>query len=192
MNICDSCPMRLFNEKHYNLQGIGNPFLGKVIVIPNVDYDAYKLGDMSYSHQVSLIQEVLEDRLIYHHSSTGVELFNLYILPLVRCNEVVSSGLDNASYHRCLQLFAEDVKKYDFQDILLLGEAARRFLSVDALKPYLNNLFVSKNKRRYAVNYSPLIKHTGEYHYDIFKDNLIKWFNFTIEHDYSQYDIKMI
>ena len=190
--LCNNCPMRLFNEKHYNLQGIGNPFCGKVIVVPNVDYDAYKFGDMNYSHQVSLIQEVLGDRLIYHHSSTGVELFNLYILPLIRCSEVVSSGLDNASYHRCLQLFAEDVKKYDFQDILLLGEAARRFLSVEALKPHLNKLFVSKNKRRYVVNYSPFIKYTGEYHYDMFKENLIKWFNSTIEHDYSQYDIKMI
>ena len=192
MDICSNCPMRLFNEKHYNLQGIGNPFLGKVIVVPNVDYDAYKLGDMSYSHQVSLIQEVLEDRLYYIHSSKGVELCNLYILPLIRCNEHITKGLDNASYHRCLQHFANDVKKYDFQDILLLGEAARRFLSVDTLKPYLDTIFVSKNKRRYAVNYSPLIKHTGEYHYDIFKDNLIKWFNFTIEHDYSQYNIKII
>ena len=54
-------------------------------------------------------------------------------------------------------------------------------------------MFVSKgNKRRYAVNYSPLIKYTGEYHYEMFKDNLIKWFNFTIEQDYSQYNIKMI
>ena len=127
-----------------------------------------------------------------HHSSTGVVMSNLYIVPLIRCSEVVSSGLDNTSYHRCLQLFAEDVKKYDFRDILLLGEAARRFLSVEVLKPHLNKLFISQNKRRYVVNYSPFIKYTGEYHYDMFKDNFIKWFNFTIEHDYSQYDIKMI
>lgn len=192
-DICNNCPMRLFNEKHYNLQGIGNPFCGKVIVVPNVDYDAYKLGDMTYSHQVSLIQEVLGDRLEYHHSSKGVELSNLYILPLIRCNEQISCPVDNISYNRCLHLFANDVRTYDFKDILLLGEAARRFLSVDALKPYLDTIFVSKgNKRRYAVNYSPLIKHTGEYHYDIFKENLIKWFNFTIEHDYSQYNVKMI
>ena len=192
IDICSNCPMRLFNEKHYNLQGIGNPFCGKVIVVPNVDYDAYKFGDMNYSHQVSLIQEVLGDRLESHHSSTGVVMSNLYIVPLIRCSEVVSSGLDNTSYHRCLQLFAEDVKKYDFRDILLLGEAARRFLSVEVLKPHLNKLFISQNKRRYVVNYSPFIKYTGEYHYDMFKDNFIKWFNFTIEHDYSQYDIKMI
>ena len=193
IDICTNCPMRLFNEKHYNLQGIGNPFCGKVIVVPNVDYDAYKFGDMSYSHQVSLIQEVLGDRLEYHHSSTGVVMSNLYIVPLIRCNEQISCPVDKVSYNRCLHLFANDVRKYDFKDILLLGEAARRFLSVDTLKPYLNTMFVSKgNKRRYTVNYSPLIKHTGEYNYDIFKDNLIKWFNFTIEHDYSQYEIKII
>lgn len=42
MDVCKDCPMRLFNIKHHNLQGIGNPYFGICIVIPNVDYDAYK------------------------------------------------------------------------------------------------------------------------------------------------------
>ena len=45
MSVCDLCPMRLFNTKHYNLRGVGNPYFGKCIVIPNVDYDAYKKGE---------------------------------------------------------------------------------------------------------------------------------------------------
>ena len=64
MNICEDCPMRLFNTKHYNLHGIGNPYSGNCIVIPNVDYNAYKKGDMGFSSQVDIIKEVL-------HLSTG-------------------------------------------------------------------------------------------------------------------------
>lgn len=40
-NPCDNCPLRLFNSKCHNLQGVGNPFMGKLIILPNVDYDAY-------------------------------------------------------------------------------------------------------------------------------------------------------
>ena len=56
MNICDDCPIRLFNSKHYNLQGIANPYFGNCIVVPNVDYNAYKKGQdfetLKYSVQL--------------------------------------------------------------------------------------------------------------------------------------------
>ena len=74
-----------FNNKHYNLQGIGNPYFGKCIVVPNVDYIAYKKGDMGFSTQVEIIQDVL--------SSTG-EGDNVFIVPLIRCNENISCDFD--------------------------------------------------------------------------------------------------
>ena len=55
MDVCSECPIRLFNNKHYNLQGIGNPYFGNCIVVPNVDYNAYKNGSMGFSNQVEII-----------------------------------------------------------------------------------------------------------------------------------------
>ena len=48
-SICDNCALRLYNTKSYNLQGIGNPFYGNCIVVPNVDYKAYKGKSMDFS-----------------------------------------------------------------------------------------------------------------------------------------------
>ena len=42
MSPCDNCALRLFNDKCHCLEGVGNPLYGKIIVVPNVDYDAYK------------------------------------------------------------------------------------------------------------------------------------------------------
>lgn len=42
MDICEECPIRLFNNKHYNLHGVGNPYFGNCIVVPNVDYSAIR------------------------------------------------------------------------------------------------------------------------------------------------------
>lgn len=183
MNICNECPIRLFNSKYYNLNGIGNPYFGNCIVVPNVDYNAYKKGSMGFSSQVEIIKDIL-------HLSTGEgnELEKLYIVPLVRCNESISCELDNNSYNRCLQYFANDVRKYNFKNILLLGDAGRRFLHCD-IKENINNLFISPNNRRYTINYSPLIKYTNDNLFEIFKSKLIKWYISIINNDYSQYKI---
>lgn len=178
-NLCDECPMRLFNTKHYNLKGVGNPFYGACIVIPNVDYEAYKKGDIGFSEQVEIIRSLL--------SSTG-EGDDLYILPLIRCNEHISCELDNDSYLRCRTHFANDIRKYDFTDILLLGEAARRFLNCD-ITNNLNNLMVSPNNRRYYVNYSPLIKYVDEDKFKTFSAYLHKWYRVVKEQDYRSYNI---
>ena len=181
MDYCKNCAIGMYNTKHHNLQGVGNPWNGICIVVPNVDYDAYKLGDMSFSSQVDIIKEILS-------SSTGDVLSNLYIIPLVRCNEKISCPLDNVSYNRCLHWFAEDVRKYQFKDILLLGNAARRFLNC-TISNYLNTLFISKNNKRYAVNYAPSISFIDSNKFDTFKENLIKWYNSVINEDFSNYEI---
>lgn len=170
MNICENCAIRLFNNKHHNLKGVGNPYFGNCIVVPNVDYDAYKKGDMGFSSQVEIIKDIL-------HLSTGEGdgLEELYIVPLIRCNESISCELDNNSYNKCLQHFANDVRKYNFKNILLLGDAARRFLNYD-ITELLDTLIISSNNRLYNINYSPLIKYVNEEKFDVFKSYLRRWY----------------
>lgn len=170
MDICQECPMRLFN-KHYNLQGVGNPYFGNCIVVSNVDYNAYKFGDMGFSKQVEIIKDVL-------HPSTGEvdNLDDVYIVPLIRCNESISCELDANSYKRCIKHFANDIRKYQFKNILFLGDAGRRFLNCD-IKDNLDVLMISSNDRFYNINYSPLIKYIDEDKFETFKEYLTKWYS---------------
>lgn len=179
MNYCEDCVIRLFNTKHYNLQGIGNPYFGNCIIVPNVDYNAYKKGDMEFSKQVEIIKSII--------SSTG-ELDDLYILPLIRCNEYVSCELNEDSYLKCIGYLIEDMKKYQFKNIMLLGNAGRRFLNCN-ISDYFDTIFISINNRRYWVNYSPLITYTDSDKYEIFKSNLIRWYNSIKNNDFTNYKI---
>lgn len=179
MNYCEDCVIRLFNTKHYNLQGIGNPYFGNCIIVPNVDYNAYKKGGMEFSKQVEIIKSLI--------SSTG-ELDDLYILPLIRCNEYISCELNEDSYLKCIGYLVEDMKKYQFKNIMLFGSAGRRFLNCN-ISDYFDTIFVSINNRRYWVNYSPLISYTDSDKYKIFKSNLIRWYNSIKNNDFSNYKI---
>ena len=179
MNYCKDCVIRLFNTKHYNLQGIGNPYFGNCIIVPNVDYNAYKKGGMEFSKQVEIIKSFI--------SSTG-ELDDLYILPLIRCNEYISCELNEDSYLKCIGYLVEDMKKYQFKNIMLLGSAGRRFLNCN-ISDYFNTIFISVNNRRYWVNYSPLINYTDSDKYEIFKSNLIRWYNSIKNNDFTNYKI---
>lgn len=179
MNYCEDCVIRLFNTKHYNLQGIGNPYFGNCIIVPNVDYNAYKKGGMEFSKQVEIIKSII--------SSTG-ELDDLYILPLIRCNEYISCELNEDSYLKCIGYLIEDMKKYQFKNIMLLGSAGRRFLNCN-ISDYFNTIFISVNNRRYWVNYSPLINYTNSDKYETFKSNLIRWYNSIKNNDFTNYKI---
>lgn len=171
MDICEDCPIRLFNNKNYNLHGVGNPYFGNCIVVPNVDYSAYKKGSMGFSKQVNIIKEVL-------NLSTGEQnnLYDIYIVPLIRCNKSISCELDDNSYNRCLQHFRNDMIKYQFNRILLLGDAGRRFLNCD-ITENLDTLIVSSNRKFYNINYSPLIKYKDNEKFFMFETYLIKWYN---------------
>lgn len=177
MNYCEDCVIRLFNNKHYNLQGIGNPYFGNCIIVPNVDYNAYKKGGMEFSKQVEIIKSLI--------SSTG-ELDDLYVLPLIRCNEYISCELNEDSYLKCIGYLVEDMKKYQFKNIMLLGSAGRRFLNCN-ISDYFDTIFISVNNRRYWVNYSPLINYTDSNKYEIFKSNLIRWYNSIKNNDFTNY-----
>ena len=96
MNVCEQCPLRLFNNKGYNLQGIGNTWSGNALVLPNVDYKAYKKQDMSFSSQVEVVSTIL---------STGGLEANLYVIPLLRCNENFDIEITDKIINRCLTYF---------------------------------------------------------------------------------------
>ena len=182
-SVCDNCALRLYNTKSYNIQGIGNPFYGNCIVVPNVDYKAYKGKSMDFSTQVEVIRNILIP-------FTGGEESNFYIVPLIRCNEQISCEVDVATYQKCLYYFAEDVKNFDFKNILLLGTAARRFLNCN-ITEYLDTVMVSPNGRKYFVNYSPLVKYNDNKLFEIFKHNLLKWNNY-INNNTFNYNIRLI
>ena len=167
-SICNDCALRLYNTKSYNIQGIGNPFYGNCIVVPNVDYKAYKGKSMDFSTQVEVIRNILIP-------FTGGEESNFYIVPLIRCNEQISCEVDIATYQKCLYYFAEDVKKFDFKNILLLCTAARRFLNCN-ITEYLDTIMISPNGRKYFVNYSPLVKYSDDKLFETFKEKLIHWY----------------
>lgn len=183
MSVCDDCALRLYNTKSYNLHGVGNPFSGKCIVVPNVDYKAYKGKSMSFSSQVEVIKNVLIPLM-------GVESPNLYIVPLIRCNEQISCEVDKLTFNKCLHYFADDIRKYEFTDILLLGTAAKRFLNIN-INEYLDTIFVSKNKRRYVVNYSPLVQYADDKLFETFKERLIHWYK-CVNNCMFDYNLKLL
>lgn len=183
MSVCDNCALRLYNTKSYNLRGIGNPFSGNCIIIPNVDYKAYKYKSMSFSAQVEIIKELLIP-------STGEEELNSYVVPLIRCNEQISCEVDEATYQKCLSWFAKDIREYQFRNILLLGSSVKRFLDCN-ITEYLDCIMISPNNRKYFVNYSPFVKYNDDKLFDIFKTKLIKWYNAVNSDVYDYKPIKL-
>ena len=104
-NVCESCPLRLYNVKGHNISGVGNALYGNCIVVPNVDYVAYKHNNMGFSTQVKIIKECIS--LI-----TGVQDSTVYVVPLIRCNENISCEINNTIISRCLYFLGEDIRKY--------------------------------------------------------------------------------
>lgn len=178
-NVCESCPLRLYNVKGHNISGVGNALYGNCIVVPNVDYVAYKHNNMGFSTQVKIIEECM-------YLITGVQDSTIYVVPLIRCNESISCDITNDIINKCLYFLKQDIKKYDFKNILLLGNAVRRFLNID-IKNNINNLYISDNNRRYYVNYSPLVKYTNDELFEEFKINLQKWYSSVNNKNYDNY-----
>ena len=183
MNVCTDCPLRLFNVKGHNIKGVGNIWSGNALVLPNVDIDAYKKQDMSFSSQLGIVDTILP--------TGGVEQ-NLYVMPLIRCNDKFDIDITPNILRRCLTYFDHDVNNYQIKNIMLCGDAARRMLNIDDLKPYLNTVICDKRtRRRYFINYSPLVKYTNDDLFEVFKSHLIKYYNSIINKMYN-YEIMII
>lgn len=57
--VCDDCALGMFNTKCKCLDGVGNPMSGMIIVVPNVDYNAYKNRGMTFSKYVEIVKETI-------------------------------------------------------------------------------------------------------------------------------------
>lgn len=183
MSPCNDCALRLFNDKGHNINGIGNIWSGNALVLPNVDIAAYKKQDMSFSSQVEIINNIL---------STGGLEQNLYIVPLIRCNEHFDIEITDKILINCLYYFNNDVVNHQIKNIMLCGDAARRLLKIDDIKTYLDTVICdNRTKTRYFVNYSPLVKYTNDKLFDVFKNHLIKYYNSIVTKMYD-YDIMFV
>lgn len=184
MNPCEECALRLFNKKHHNLSGVGNPLYGNMIVVPNVDYDAYVKGDMSFSKQVEIINDCI--------SSTGV-LDNIFIAPLIRCNSQLGCDVNRDIINLCVKYLIQDIHKYNIRNLLCLGDAARIILKCNPGE-YLDYIITPRTEyiqrsivKNYNVNYSPLIKYTDAIRYEWFKKYLNKWYNYAV-HNFNSFN----
>lgn len=183
INVCDNCPLRLFNNRGHNISGIGNAWSGNALVLPNVDVPAYKKQDMSFSSQLNILHTILP---------TGGLDTNLYVFPLIRCNERFDIEVNQQIINRCLTYFNKDISIHQIKNIMLCGDAARRLLNIDDLKPYLDTVICERStKRRYFVNYSPLVKYTNDENFEIFRSHLIKYYNSVVSKIYD-YEIRII
>ena len=183
MTSCESCVLRLFNDKGYNICGVGNIWSGNALVLPNVDNDAYKKQDMSFSSQVEVISNIL---------STGGLEQNLYVMPFIRCKEFKDIEITNDIIRRCLNYFYKDVKTHQISNIMLCGDAARRYLNIDDIKTYLDIIiYDTKTGIKYFVNYSPLVKYTNEELFKSFELHLNKYYNSVINNFY-EYEVMTI
>lgn len=180
--LCDECALRLYNSKSYNLPGIGNPFYGNVIVIPSVDYKAAKSGSLNFSTQVSHIKDTIP--------FTGDLDSSFYITSLIKCNIPKHlCPLNNDIIIRCKKQLVNEIYKYDFKNILLLGDAVEMFLNVD-IRDNLDTIFLDNLGRRYFVNYCSTHPSISHYYHQFIK-YLQKWYN-SINSGMYDYNIVML
>lgn len=177
---CNKCPLRMFNNKCYNLQPIGNPLYGNAIVVPNVDYNAYKNKGMSFSKYVEVIKDII--------SSTG-ELDDYYVIPLIRCRLTKECPVNNEILTNCSAYFVREIAKYKLRHVMLLGDAAKFWLNIDNIGSYTDSVICdSKTRTIYNVSYSPFVKYIDDNKFEDFKGHLIKWYN-SIKTGIYDYDI---
>ena len=113
-------------------------------------------------------------------------------MPLIRCNEHFDIKITQRIILNCYTYFNADVDNHQIKNIMLCGDAARRVLNIDDLKPYLDTVICeNKTRRRYFVNYSPLVKYTNDQLFETFKSHLLKYYRSVITKMYD-YDITII
>ena len=174
-NNCQECALRLFNKKGYCISGCGNPLSGRMIVVPNVDYKAYKNVNLSFGSQVDIIKEY-------------VDINDVYIVPLIRCNETISCDVNADIINRCLYYLGVDLIKYDITDVLLLGSAVVRFFGI-SIKEIINKLIISSRNRRYTGSYSPLIQFVNDDKFKEFVEHLQNWYISSKYNNFNNYEI---
>lgn len=135
---------------------MGNAVSGKVIILP---YESDDMLDVIFdTFDINIISEI-------------------YITSFIKCKPSSRYPIDNRTIKCCFKNLINEFREYDFTDILLCGDAARYFFNIDNITASLNKLIVSKHKRKYVINYDPLVKLKDATKFESFKEHLIKWYN---------------
>lgn len=179
MSYCDNCPLRLYNKVNY-INGVGDTYYGNCIVLPNIDRETYKKRSVKYSEHIKIIKDILST-----NSESKEDKF--YIIPLIRCYNNSNYEIDDIVYQKCIHYFMLDLMKYNFKNILLLGQAAIKFLGINNISNNLNNCYVTNN-RKYFINYSPFTINNDVYA-ERFKEYLIKWYNYINKVPVDKYNL---
>lgn len=96
---------------------------------------------------------------------------------------------------RCIIHTIKDIVDTHAVKILLLGDAAKLFLSVADISNNVDKLYITKdngNIRGYCVSYSPFIKYIDDNKYKEFCNHLIKWYNANKDNNYNGYEINIV
>ena len=184
--VCDNCPLRLFNDKGYNLKGIGESCYGNMAILPNIDKDAYKNNDVSFSKQLEIINDVLQVNL-----STGVLQDTFYVTPLIKCREHSKCIVDTQIIYNCQNHLMNEIRMYNPRHIMMFGSSVRRLVD-KPIESLIGKLLVSRNNRIYYFNYNPFIVFTDVEKQQIFTNELIKAFYSITNKDYTSYEIYKI
>lgn len=173
--VCNNCALGMFNTKCKCLKGVGNPMSGIMIVVPNVDYDAYKNKGMTFSKYVEIVKEVIT---FYG----GLEQLDPFIVPLIRCKLDDKCPVNQYIANRCMLHTFADIRINNIKKIMLLGSAATNF-GFDIIKGKDKLYYVAPFV--YSTNYSPFVKFIDDNKYKEFCNRLIKWISANKDNDYN-------
>ena len=176
MNICEDCPLGLFITKCKCLSGVGNRMSGMIIIVPNVDYNAYKNKGMTFSKYVEIVKETIIS------STGGLEQLDPFIVPLIRCKLDERCPINERIVSKCALYTFADIRINNIKKIMLLGRAATSFgfdITKGKDKLYYVAPFV------YSTNYYPFIKFIDYNKYDEFRNLLVNWLTAHKDNNYN-------
>lgn len=175
VDYCINCPMRLYNSKYHNFKPVGVPISGKIVILPNVDYQSYKKLALTDSSMIDIIRECI-----------GLNATNddLYYVPFIRCNETISCKVNNDIINNCLNYLNQEFVNYKFCHILVLGNAVERMMHIN-IADNIDYTYVNKYGQCYSINYNPLIKFIDNDKFDIFSAKIRSWYMATFNYGYT-------
>lgn len=178
--VCDNCPLRLFNDKGYNLKGIGNSSYGNMAILPNIDKEAYKNNDISFSKQLDVINQIL---------SKGEFQENFYITPLIKCKETTNCITTDIIIRNCQIHLMNEIKRCNPRHVILFGSSIRRLFNVNiSIENVIGKIYVSPNNRIYYFNYSPFIVYKNIDKQSVFIEELLKAYYSITNKYYYEYE----
>uniref|UniRef100_A0AAU8MGX3 Uracil-DNA glycosylase n=1 Tax=Geladintestivirus 3 TaxID=3233135 RepID=A0AAU8MGX3_9CAUD len=175
--LCEDCALGMFNTKCKCLAGVGNPMSGRLIVVPDVDYNAYKNKGMSFSKYVEIVQDILIP------FTGGLEQLDVFIVPLIRCNPVEKCPITTNIATRCMQHTFAEVNHYNIHKIMLLGNAAA-YLGFGSTANTKDIIYQMGNYC-YSTAYSPFVKFKDDIKYKELCNRLGKWYSADKTNNYN-------